>query len=392
MPPLTGFSDNPFRTREDFLRAALALTQPLDQYKSTGKARIKIATSTGAGFSERAAQLEGFSRPLWVVPDILRSQNLTTGQTLEHFIVHPESWIEGLKAGTDPLSPEYWGNVSSFDQRMVEMESIAYALLSDPEVFGFVDDPGARQNLISWLRQINHHRMPKSNWLWFRVLVNLALNKTLGVPLEDLKGYIDESLEELDTFYIADGWSSDGLWCDERKQADYYSGSFAIQFAQLLYVRFAPEYDEKRTEKYKSQAQEFAVHYWRYFSPTGAAIPFGRSLTYRFAFAAFWSATILAGVELPAPIDDIGTIKGILSRHIRWWAKQPDVFNSDGTPSIGYRYPCMYLAEDYNSPQSVYWCLKSFVVLGVDRGRSFWQADELPHPLDAQPMVSGSNA
>jgi hypothetical protein len=40
----------------------------------------------------------------------------------------------------------------------------------------------------------------------------------------------------------------------------------------------------------------------------------------------------------------------------------------------------MYLAEDYNSPQSVYWCLKSFLVLGLDEESTFWKAAELLHP------------
>lgn len=189
--------------------------------------------------------------------------------------------------------------MASFDQRMVEMESIAYALLLHPGAFSFADDPRARKNLVAWLRQINDHDMPASNWLWFRVLVNLALIKTLGVPVDEVKTHIDDALEKLDSFYIGDGWSSDGLWCDERKQADYYSGSFALQFAQLLFVRFAPEYDEARTARYKEQAGRFAKGYWRYFGRDGAAIPFGRSLTYRFAFAAFWGAAVVAGVDLP---------------------------------------------------------------------------------------------
>lgn len=381
MPPLPGFSDNPLQTRSDLIRAALAIIRPLDQYKSVKNARIKIATSTGVGFSETAAQLEGFARPLWVVADLLRLQSLKSDPTLQSTSSRLETWTAGLKSGTDPTSLEYWGDVFSFDQRMVEMESIAYALLSNPEAFSFPNDHKARQNLITWLRQINNHKMPQSNWLWFRVLVNLALVKTLGVPLAEVRGYIDESLKVLDTFYISDGWSSDGLWCDDRKQADYYSGSFAIHFAQLLFVRFASDFDPIRAEKYKQQARVFAQDYWRYFAPNGAAIPFGRSLTYRFAFAAFWATAAVAGVALPAPVDKIGTVKGILLRHLRWWAKQPDIFNTDGTPNIGYTYPNMYLAEDYNSPQSVYWCLKSFLVLGLEEEHAFWTSEELHGPL-----------
>lgn len=390
MPPLSGFSDNPFHTRGDLVRAALALIVPLDQYKSPQSARIKLATSTGAGFSETAAQLEGFARPLWIVADLLRMKsqssnlNLALNSLLSRTDIRLETWIAGLKAGTDPESSEYWGDLFNFDQRMVEMESIAYALLLYPEAFSFTSpseqDERARNNLIRWLGQINGHKMPQSNWLWFRVFVNLALVKSLGVPLEEVKQHIDESLESLDTFYLGEGWSSDGLWCSDRKQADYYSGSFAIQFAQLLFVRFAPEYDEDRTTRYRDQAKEFARGYWRYFGPSGAAIPFGRSLTYRLAFAAFWAAAAVADVELSSPVNQIGIVKGLLLRHLRWWAKQPHIFNTDGTLNIGYTYPNMYLSEDYNSPQSVYWCLKSFLVLGIDESHPFWSSEELPYP------------
>tara|TARA_R110002003_G_scaffold193_4_gene14948 strand:+ start:3565 stop:5583 length:2019 start_codon:yes stop_codon:yes gene_type:complete len=387
MPPLPGFSDNPFLTRSDLIRAATALIQPLHQYKSPANARIKLATSTAAGFSETAAQLEGFARPLWVVPDLLQLQTQTQTQRPELAAelkqAGLEIWLHGLKSGTDPSSPEYWGDVADVDQRMVEMESIAYALLLHPSVFSpdFGPDTAARHNLVAWLRQINTHAMPRNNWLWFRVLVNAALVKSLGVPLADVKPYIDAAFEVLDSFYLGDGWSSDGPWGEERKQADYYSGSFAIQFAQLLFIRFWPEYDAARTETYKAQAKLFGRSYWRYFAPDGAAIPFGRSLTYRFAFAAFWGAVAAAGVQLDAPVGEMGTVKGLLLRHLRWWAAKPHVFNTDGTVNIGFAYPNMYMAEDYNSPQSVYWCLKALLVIGLDDAHPFWTCEELPHPL-----------
>lgn len=183
-----------------------------------------------------------------------------------------DSWIIGLKNGVDPASPEYWGDVKDLDQRMVEMESIAYALLVSPSHFGFNYDQVARSNLVNWLRQINNHRMPLNNWRWFRVFVNLALVKTLYVPLEEVKRHIDDDLETLDSFYQDDGWSSDGPWGEDRRQADYYSGSFAIQFAQLLYVRFASDFDPVRADNYRSQAKSFASSFFRYFNSDGTAL------------------------------------------------------------------------------------------------------------------------
>lgn len=51
----------------------------------------------------------------------------------------------------------------------------------------------------------------------------------------------------------------------------------------------------------------------------------------------------------------------------------------------------MYMSEDYNSPQSVYWCLKPFVALEIPQDHPFWTTEELPHPLDPSQSVSSSN-
>lgn len=77
-----------------------------------------------------------------------------------------------------------------------------------------------------------------------------------------------------------------------------------------------------------------------------------------------------------------GAIKGMLLRHLRWWASASgNSFWPDGTFNIGYLYPNMYLSEDYNSPQSPYWALKSLIVVALSQNDVFWSSAELPHPL-----------
>lgn len=73
----------------------------------------------------------------------------------------------------------------------------------------------------------------------------------------------------------------------------------------------------------------------------GAAIPFGRSLTYRFACGGFFAALALANVsEMPNPLETPGAIKGYLLRHLRWWARHSeDIFDPDGTLNLGWIYP-----------------------------------------------------
>ncbi|VUC32925.1 unnamed protein product [Clonostachys rosea] len=397
MPPLAGFSDNPFRSRSDVLVAVKALLRPLLPYFSPGCARIRIPVATGTHFDETAAQLEGYARPLWVVAAMLMSS-----EEPDWDLIQP--WIKGIEIGTDPKHPEFWGHIRDYDQKMVECEMISFLLLAAPkERLWARMDPKTQQNIITWLSEIQVKSMPPANWLWFRVFVNLALLRTCGVDTPTVRESLQSDLELLDTFYVRNGWSGDGLWrspeLDEKewemyqkigranalpnsRNMCYYSGSFAIQFSQLLYICFAADLDPERTERYRQQARDFGAGFWRYFDSDGAAIPFGRSLTYRFACGGFFAALALAGVDqMPAPLQTLGDVKGFLLRHLRWWAKHSEnIFYSDGTLNIGWVYPNWYLAEDYNSPQSVYWALKSLVVVALDADHPFWVQPETPFP------------
>ncbi|CZR54606.1 uncharacterized protein PAC_04490 [Phialocephala subalpina] len=369
MPPLPGFSDNPLRTRSDLLTAVYALLTPLIQYQTPNGARVRIPVATAAHFDETAAQLEGFARPLWAIGALLAAN--------PHAPINSrlQGWINGFAVGTDPSpdNQEYWGDVLDTDQRMVEIEILGFALLAAPDAFlGPPDskkeeDVKRRQNITRYLRQVNGKTFPKNNWLWFRVMANLALVKSLGVSYSELKGSMDSDLAVLDTFHVGDGWASDGPWNEGGRQMDYYSGSYAIQFSQLMYVHFAGDIDPERHVSPIITVSSL--------TSTGASIPFGRSLTYRFAMGGFWAAVTMAEVDLPSPLTP-GVIKGLLLRHLRYWASKPDIFYPDGTLNIGFHYPNMYMSEDYNSPQSPYWCMKTFCMLALPEDHPFWSTTE----------------
>lgn len=77
---------------------------------------------------------------------------------------------------------------------------------------------------------------------------------------------LEADMDHLDTFYRADGWSNDG---PEILQMDYYSGSFAIQLLQLLYLKINGKEDPKRAEEYKKRAILFAKAFVHYFDEQG---------------------------------------------------------------------------------------------------------------------------
>lgn len=163
----------------------------------------------------------------------------------------------------------------------------------------------------------------------FRVFANLGL-KANDAPYSHER--IEADMDHLDTFHRGDGWSNDGP--SDYTQMDYYSGSFAIQYLQLLYSKLAKDFDPKRAEEYQRRAHSYALDFVHYQAPDGHSIPFGRSLTYRFATIGFWSAFAFADVEPPAPLT-WGIIKGLLLRNLRWWSRHHHIFQSNGMLNIG---------------------------------------------------------
>lgn len=78
-------------------------------------------------------------------------------------------------------------------------------------------------------------------------------------------------MDQLDTFHIGDGWSNDGP--KSHHQMDYYSGSFAIQFLQLLYAKLAGDFDSERAERYRQRSKQYALDFVHYFAPDGESGP-----------------------------------------------------------------------------------------------------------------------
>jgi len=265
--------------------------------------------------------------------------------------------------------------MEDLDQRMVESCPIGFTLAVAGKDFWDPLSDREKGNVAAWIGSMNDKEMPNTNWLWFRVFANLGL-KANGAKYSQDRIFAD--MDHLDTFYRGDGWSNDGP--AGYTQMDYYSGSFAIQYLQLLYAKLANDTDPERAEEYRHRAKAFALDFVHYQDPSGHSIPFGRSMTYRFATIGFWSALAFADVEPPAPLT-WGMAKGLLLRNLRWWSQHHHIFQPNGMLNIGYTYPNYYLAEPYNSPGSPYWCMLAFAALAQPDSHPFWSSEEEAHPF-----------
>lgn len=133
--------------------------------------------------------------------------------------------------------------------------------------------------------------------------------------------------------------------------------------------------DPERCARYRERAKDFARQFIYWFDDSGAALPFGRSLTYRFSQVSFFSACLMAGVE---PFS-VGVMKGLIVRHLCNWMKKP-IFDRDDILTIGYGYPNLIMGENYNGPGSPYWALKTFAILMLPDDHAFWKASPEPIP------------
>lgn len=346
-------------TKKDFTDLLFDILNPIKSHYSEKNAYLMLGTHS-TWYEDAGAKTESFSRPLWGLVPFFAG-----GGEDEEF---EKIYINGITAGTDPNSGEYWGDCHDADQRFVEMAAMAYGIMFAPQKLWEPLSDEAKDNYAAWLYTINDHRVCDSNWTFFRVLVNIALK---GAGRKYSAEILEKDLNRIDEFYIGDGWYKDGV----KGQKDYYI-PFAFHFYSLIYARYMENEDPERSKLYKDRACEFAQQFIYWFDDNGEALPYGRSLTYRFAQTAFWSACVFTGIK-PFPV---GVMKGIIVRNFRQWFENSQIFDNGHILTVGYKYANLLMAEHYNAPGSPYWSLKVFAMLMLDDNDEFWSAEEEPLP------------
>lgn len=346
-------------TKADVENVLFELIDPVMAELKEGHAGIHLG-ETGSSYGSKTAHMEAFSRLFWGVAPLVAGGGETS---------HLDRLIVGIRNGTDPNHSQYWGKLTDYHQMLVEMSVYGYALcLMQDQLWGRLTNE-EQDYLVAWLSQSSQYKCHDCNWLFFPVLVQLGL-KQVGAPY--CQQTIDDSLERMEAFYLGNGWYADG----EDAHRDYYV-PFAIHFYSLFYAKVMEKEDPARATLYKERAQLFAKDFIYWFADDGRAIPYGRSMTYRFAQAAFWSAIVFAEVDVAT--YSLGEIKGLLFRHLREWMDRP-IFDARGVLTIGYDYPNLEMSENYNSPGSPYWALKTFLFLALSDDHPFWSAEEQEMP------------
>lgn len=365
------------KTRNDVALLLLDWIRPLKAHYSAGGAWLKIG-DTSAHYGETSIRMEGFSRVLWGLGPLFSQSNATLPEEAAQEI---KEWKvlarNGLIHGTDPGHEEYWLDVWDYDQKMVEMAAIANAILLAPEVFWEPLTEEQRQNVYCWLNQINDHKVHPNNWRFFRVLVNMLFQK-LGLP--ENRECIQDDFTVIENCYEGDGWYFDG----NPGQKDYYI-PFAMHYYGLIYAEQMKELDGEYSKVLRQRAESFYSDFIYWFDGDGREVPFGRSLTYRFAHSAAFAAMAFAGIHVP-----MGELKHLVLGNLRYWSGQP-ILDCGGILTIGYQYPNLIMSERYNAPGSPYWSFKTFLILALSEEHPFWQAQEERPELEEKKLLAHPN-
>lgn len=366
--------NNGLKTRNDAARVLLDIIRPLKSMYSEGKAWL-FAGATSAHYGSKNAAMEGFSRILWGLgPLWAGGQESLDNASWNEAEAWRAAYREGILNGTNPASEEYWGDVADFDQKMVEMAALVTTFALSPDSLWNTYSEEEKKQIHDWLDQINGKDVHPNNWRFFRILTNMTF-RLLGQPWS--RENLEKDLALVESCFCGDGWYFDG----RKGQMDYYI-PFAMHFYGLVYAAFTeavePEYSRILKERGKRFAEDFI--YW--FGGDGNEVPFGRSLTYRFAHSAFFSAMAFAGEEGPG----WGVLKHLVLANLREWLKRP-IFDNGGVLSIGYHYPNLFMSERYNAPGSPYWSFKTFLMLALPEDHPFWQAGEEEYPYEPQKLI-----
>jgi hypothetical protein len=359
-------------TREGWADALLALVAPATRTAAAGPERMPVHPS----MSDRGAVwFELIARPLWGLA--AHASGGLSG-------ADPQ-WDElrrALTAAVDPEHPWYVGRPADMDQRLVESAAVGYALAVAKDQLWDPLTERQREQLADWLSAAASATPFDNNWCFFPVLAAVGL-RSVGVPVDEAR--VAAHLDRIEDFALRDGWYSDGPGTPERPGSRDYYVPFGFHFYGLLLASLKAVDDERR-RRYGQRATEFAAQFQHWFAADGAAVPFGRSLGYRFAQGSFWSA--LAAADLPAV--DWATARALAQRNLGWWWRQA-ILAEDGSLTVGYAYPNNGVVEQYMAGGSPYWGMKVFASLAAAGDHPFWTATpapDLPPGVSPQPAAA----
>ncbi|WP_406153954.1 DUF2264 domain-containing protein [Streptomyces sp. NBC_01023] len=416
LSPCTGW------TRADWEGAADELLLAVRPYASPRHGLINLPGHRPSWSGPRSDGLEGYART-WLLAAFRVAG--AEGDDPHGFLPR---YAEGLAAGTSP-SPEgaghdaadRWPRMADTPQAVVESASVAIGLrLTRPWLWDTLDGR-TQQQAVDWLLPALGPSPVNNNW-WLFGLTVAGFLQDAGIETDRARQTIDRALERIEEWWLGDGWYSDG----PNRSFDHYN-AWAMHFYPVLHAHLGG--DEELLARYGPRLHDHLDAYTRMFGADGAPMPYGRSLSYRFAAAAApWLGAMTGYTPLtPGATRRLasGTLRYFLDRDA---APQPSpapaapvdptapivpvvpvapvapvapvdsvvpsplarrrATDERGLLTLGWHGPYEPIIQPYSGPASPYWASKGFLGLLMPAGHPVWTATEERLPAETADAVT----
>jgi len=262
-------------------------------------------------------------------------------------------------AGTSPKSPDYWGDIEDYNQRIVEASDIAKLLWLTRSYIWNSFSVAEKKQVKKWLSSALSRKTPPNNWLLFQTITRIVLDKLEGQNTsEDYPPY-----QQFKSYYTESGW-----FFDAPHGFDYYN-TWGIPYDLFWITWVDPEFDTTFIRQAIKDSSNLTMHL---ISPNGVPM-MGRSVCYRTAI----SVPLLAQSLLEKPDENVA-LRGL---DAIWRYFVDNNILIDGTITQGYLETNPYLLDLYSGPGSCHWGLRSLVLAWM-QPETFWNTLSAKLPIE----------
>jgi hypothetical protein len=276
-------------------------------------------------------------------------------------------FIKAIIKGTDPDDPAFWGDPKPNDQ---VGSAFALGAYLNPSVFWEHLTEKSRKNILNYLQKQTYNQTWNNNHYFFH-MIPVALLEKYGYDAN--REHLTQMFERLLGWYCSDGWFIDG----NNGGFDHYN-----LWGFQLFLQVLDRFDTKWHNQFGSGIKEISAGFFKtlpyLFGRDGGPIPWGRSLSYRFAgiSAIAWSE-LNGNCTLPP-----GQARRIASGELKYFVEH-GCLGENKLLNIGYWGANTGVAESYLSPGDPYWTTHGLACLLIPEKNPFWTAIEEPMPADS---------
>ncbi|HUX59567.1 MAG TPA: DUF2264 domain-containing protein [Bacteroidales bacterium] len=275
-------------------------------------------------------------------------------------------FIKAITKGTDPDDQDFWGDPVPYDQ----VGSIfALGIYLNPKFFWDPLGQKQKENLLNYFKKQTLTQTYAGNHYYFHMTAVPLLEK---YGYESNREYYTQMFERLMGWYRGDGWFLDGV----NRGFDYYN-MWGFQLYNQVLDKFDQTWHLQFGSEIKRTTDRFLETFPYFFGRDGGPVPWGRSLSYRFASNAAIAWAVINHTSTLPP----GEARRIASGSLKYFWEH-GCLGENNLLNVGFWGDNAGAGEKYLYPGDPYFATMGLACLLIPESDPFWTSVEEPMPAD----------